>query len=58
VAGAQGATGPSYGTPAPSALGKGFAGFNTTPDDTIGITAYGWIVINIGGIDYYVPAWT
>jgi hypothetical protein len=22
------------------------------------VTAYGWVIINIGGTDYYLPAWT
>jgi hypothetical protein len=26
------------------------------PDDT-GYTAVGWIVFNVSGNDYYVPAW-
>jgi hypothetical protein len=32
----------------------GFGG--DVPDDT-GFTAVGWIVFNISGNDYYVPAW-
>jgi hypothetical protein len=29
------------------------AGPGATP-----VNAYGWVIINIGGTNYYVPAWT
>ena len=37
----------------------GPSGFSTNnvPDDT-NLQAAGWIVINISGTDYYIPAWT
>jgi hypothetical protein len=61
--GAQGAVGPSYGTPSVGTPGAGPKGFVTVPDDTTAnggspVTAYGWVIVNIGGTDYYLPAWT
>jgi hypothetical protein len=52
--GPQGPTGPSYGAYGASGA---TASFSSVPSD-IGKTPSGWITINIGGTDYYVPAWT
>jgi hypothetical protein len=52
--GPQGATGPPYGT---YYSGTSKPVFNQTPDDA-GLTPAGWIIVNISGTDYYLPAWT
>jgi hypothetical protein len=63
--GVQGPTGPkgqkgsvdSCGTLTEAFTNCGACGFSGNPPDDTGYTAVGWIAFNIGGTDYYVPAW-
>jgi hypothetical protein len=32
-------------------------GFNISVPDDAGKTASGWLMVNVGGTDYYIPVW-